>query len=71
MSHEELRSFLAGKVEKFQRTKQPGDSIRELLSQADEDGAPYLPEDCNGPTGAEAILYAAEKSPEGIARLKD
>lgn len=71
MSHEDLRLLLENIVEKFQRAKRPGESIRDLLSQADEDGALYLPENCNGPTGAEAILYAAEKSSEGIAGLRE
>lgn len=56
MSYEDLRLFLKEKVEKFQRTKQPGESIRELLSHADDDGGQYLPERCNSPTGAEALL---------------
>ena len=67
-----LRLFLGNAGEKFQRRKeQDGESLRRLMEQADEEGALHLPEDANGPTIAEALLYAAEKSPEGIGGLND
>ena len=67
-----LRSFLEEVGEKFQRRKKrDGGSLRRLLEQADEEGALYLPEDANGLTLAEALLFAAEKSPLGIGGLRD
>ena len=67
-----LRLFLGNVGEKFQRRKkQDGESLRRLLEQTDEEGALHLPEDANGPTIAEALIYAAEKSPLGIGGLRD
>jgi hypothetical protein len=60
----DLRTFLAEAGEKFQRRKKrDGETLRRLMEHADEEGALYIPEDANGPTIAEALIFAAEKNP--------
>ena len=69
MTMDDLRNFLAEKAEEF--LKRGEMSPRDLLSIADEEGGLHIGRHPSPPTLAEAILYAAEKSPLGIGGLKN
>ncbi len=69
LPYRELVRFLEDVVDRFQKAKRPGERIKDVLSEVDEEGALYLPEDCNFMDGAQALIYAAEKS-IGVGALR-
>ena len=67
----DLRLFLQEKVDQFLAWAEPNDKryVRNLFEMFDEDAALHISEKDNSMTIAEAIYYAAERTPTGIGGL--